>query len=941
MRLRVFIIVTLALFLPLTARAQGSRKDDIVLNRFGQPVAGASITVCTSGATGTPCSPLASIYSDVALTQPLLNPLTSDGQGNYHFYASPGRYMVQISGAGVSATTIPDVLLPADPTSPSFQSLSVTQNISALNLNLSGNLTVSGGVSSPSTLSAPQQGSAAPVQIGPHWYPGTATGLCSVPAAPAVATETVSSGTGNFSSATTYYVKITLFNRNGQTTASPATAYTPASGSTNRMLVQMADSSYRSGCYGYRVYVSSSGVNGTYYPAQAWTLPTVAFSSLARNAAGLVTAVTTANHGFIPGEQITVSGTSGGSTNFNGTFTLIGQQGSSPTKLFWFQSGGADSGASGGTGTVIAGLGSDSFGHMAPGDFIVATAPTSGSPPPATNTATIDPDQVALNATCNYTANSCTQGGYDVPQGTITGTTPLIVSNQQTVTGVNTGGASGKSGRNCSWTDLNLACIMVMGTANGVRIQGLDIQSACNGIMVTGWSNGFAGSNSFFTNNNITTTTYNGVCAAVRYHSGSWYEQHWIGNYLTGDLADVLVESVSGGGFSFSRGRWNAASESAAGYFTNGFLSVSSVTDPDRAVNRVSFPNGLGLVNFDSIYFIEGGTGTVFECINIGCMLSNLEPADSAVISGTPAAVRFGSDANIGSNGVLLDFSMNNTRFGSGAFPAVLQFSGNNGLGLINITNSFTGAVDFNNIGGIAVNFIGTNVHPWEGASAGKLLNMTATDRVNVQDVPSDGSSDSGWAMHQFMGGIRFCADGNLCVPNVYLETRNYNNSAYGMFWFAGNPATAANQYQNCQFNSGAQCNWLENDGATPLFQVDASNGGRNQVNLCNPSSPANGKINLGCPMIDSTGATVKGSLTATSGSIGGSALTVGSCTSGTVSVTGATTSMAVSVSPAADPGAGFSWMGFVSASGTVTVRLCAIAAGTPTSTTYNVRVIQ
>ena len=448
MRHRVIIILAVTLFLPLSVRAQGSRKDDIVLNRFGQPVAGASVMVCTSGATGTPCSPLAGIFSDVALTQPLANPLTSDGQGNYHFYAAPGRYMIQISGAGTTTTTIPDVLLAADPTSPSFQSLSVTQNINALNLNLAGNLSVTGGVSSPSTLSAPQQGSAAPVQIGPHWYPGTATGLCVIPAAPAVVTETLSSGSGNFSSATTYYVKITLYNRNGQTTASAATAYTPASGSTNRMLVQLAitDASYRSGCYGMRVYVSSSGINGTYFPAQAWTLPSASFSSLTRKSSGLVTAVTSAAHGFIPGESITVSGVTGGSTNFNGAFTLIAQQGSSPTTLFWMQSGAAESAnPSTGTGTVIAGLGADSFGHMAPGDFIVATVPTSGSAPPNTNTATIDPDQVALNATCNYATNACAAGGYDVPQGSITKTTPLIVSNQQTVSGVNTGGAGGKS----------------------------------------------------------------------------------------------------------------------------------------------------------------------------------------------------------------------------------------------------------------------------------------------------------------------------------------------------------------------------------------------------------------------------------------------------------------------------------------------------------------
>ena len=83
--------------------------------------------------------------------------------------------------------------------------------------------------------------------------------------------------------------------------------------------------------------------------------------------------------------------------------------------------------------------------------------------------------------------------------------------------------------------------------------------------------------------------------------------------------------------------------------------------------------------------------------------------------------------------------------------------------------------------------------------------------------------------------------------------------------------------------------------------------------------------------------------LAATTSSIGGSALAAGSCTSGTVSVTGATTSMAVAVSPAADPGVAFTWHAWVSAAGTVSVRVCNIssASATPTSAAYNVRVAQ
>ena len=124
------------------ARAQGSRKDDIVFNSRGVPLAGATVRVCTMPATGQPCTPLANIYSDSALTQAISNPMATDGLGNYHFYAAPGRYMIEASGPGINTKQIPDVLLPADPTSPTY-----TGNISAFSLNLAGNLTVNGNTS--------------------------------------------------------------------------------------------------------------------------------------------------------------------------------------------------------------------------------------------------------------------------------------------------------------------------------------------------------------------------------------------------------------------------------------------------------------------------------------------------------------------------------------------------------------------------------------------------------------------------------------------------------------------------------------------------------------------------------------------------------------------------------------------------------------------------
>jgi len=129
------------------AHAQGSRKDDIVFNSRGIPLSGATVRVCAMPASGQPCAPLALIYSDAALTQALANPTTTDGLGNYFFYAAPGKYEIEISGPGITTKQLANVILPNDPSSPTFSSLSSSGAISAFSLNLTGNLTVNGNTS--------------------------------------------------------------------------------------------------------------------------------------------------------------------------------------------------------------------------------------------------------------------------------------------------------------------------------------------------------------------------------------------------------------------------------------------------------------------------------------------------------------------------------------------------------------------------------------------------------------------------------------------------------------------------------------------------------------------------------------------------------------------------------------------------------------------------
>lgn len=81
--------------------------------------------------------------------------------------------------------------------------------------------------------------------------------------------------------------------------------------------------------------------------------------------------------------------------------------------------------------------------------------------------------------------------------------------------------------------------------------------------------------------------------------------------------------------------------------------------------------------------------------------------------------------------------------------------------------------------------------------------------------------------------------------------------------------------------------------------------------------------------------------LSGTTASVGGAALTAGQCASSKpLIVAGASLGMVAVVSPANDPGDGFTWQARVSGPNRVTVKVCAIIAGTPAASTYNVRVI-
>jgi hypothetical protein len=77
------------------------RRDGTVSNAIGLAISGAQVYICTQPVTTSiippitiPPAPLASIFSDPAGAVPLTNPVTTDGDGNFFFYAAPGTYTV-------------------------------------------------------------------------------------------------------------------------------------------------------------------------------------------------------------------------------------------------------------------------------------------------------------------------------------------------------------------------------------------------------------------------------------------------------------------------------------------------------------------------------------------------------------------------------------------------------------------------------------------------------------------------------------------------------------------------------------------------------------------------------------------------------------------------------------------------------------------------------
>jgi hypothetical protein len=114
----IFLIIFVLFVFVAPVFPQGVRRDDqINANSFGtlHAIANATIRICQAGSTGIPCTPAAAIYQNSALTIVQANPFNADANGNYHVYAAPGVYDIQVSAPGITTYTQQNVPFPCIP----------------------------------------------------------------------------------------------------------------------------------------------------------------------------------------------------------------------------------------------------------------------------------------------------------------------------------------------------------------------------------------------------------------------------------------------------------------------------------------------------------------------------------------------------------------------------------------------------------------------------------------------------------------------------------------------------------------------------------------------------------------------------------------------------------------------------------------------------------
>jgi hypothetical protein len=328
MRRWLLLLPLLLFLLPSQAQGQVYIQNDILLNQNGQPIPLATVTVCNLNATGIPCTALATtVFTDVTGLTPLnqtLNPIQTDGQGNYQFFVGPGNYTVTFSRVGYSGKTVnfsfpcvPNSTVTACGSTGGSPGIGPAGTIQATNG--SGVLTSSGEVDNGTTLTVNRD-----VQSkGPNpWFDITRFGAYASSSSPTTTTGTINAGTNSLlvTSASTFLVGQGIEINGAGPATTLATPNTPTVSPVN-ILGGATTYNYKIVAEDFTNGLTAASVTGTTTVGQS-SLGTVTQTvTSGTRVAGITTYTTSATHNIQVGAAIEVGGFSSGS-GLNGDFTV-------------------------------------------------------------------------------------------------------------------------------------------------------------------------------------------------------------------------------------------------------------------------------------------------------------------------------------------------------------------------------------------------------------------------------------------------------------------------------------------------------------------------------------------------------------------------------------------------------------------------------------------
>jgi hypothetical protein len=794
-------------------------------------------------------------------------------------------------------------------------------------------------------------------------------------AAPTVAVE---SATGGTIAAGTYYCVLTYGNRNGETIPSPQGSVT-TSGSTSRIKITPGDFHWLTGAYKMRVYCGTAS-GGPYYLQTPWSYTRAIAGtggSIARSA-NVVTVTTTATHGLAPQDAVTISGVD--DATFNGTFIV--RDVLSSTQFTYDQ---AAANASSQNGAVTFSTAIDTDWHYADstGGIILSAIALSGAQPPDSNTATIDPLQAAINRTRTDTDTSANaqakRGKVLLGSAIYTLTTPLVLGSGDVMEGakseidVSQAGLSVATPKiTCGWTDMRSGCVMVM--ARNVSLKNLSVNAttATNAIAYVAASTDMNGQ--YLSGVFASVPTSSTSVAAIRAYGVK--EAHgWNWNHLTvnGGRYAVLFTHSFVRGLTWFEGRCNLGAGTPSG--SSCVVQGSGFPDVDRGQKFGSLGGTVDAKLYRIVIEAARGRALDWKGGFLG-LYQGTENADSITDSGTDALIYLDSNASSSGN-VYTGFVIEDTfLFGHANATATIKFGpGGADYTLVSCRN----AQVFASASQVSVDLGGTG--QWHGdncrypdvdpaATAAKVINAPTTTRREIASWRNNGPSTFNAPLRlqsrYFSGasGVK-CFDfdasgggnqddlvlfGNDCTTEKW-RTKESTGDLYlrsSLAWKTGGGGSPTTYFAFAGTPTGARLITWPDVSFTVMGintnQIVSAAHTFTGTPAFNPSAGApfstNSTLlvaNLNAQQWHSKQA-IDFSATLDFGSIAAQ-----TCAELTITATGAVANNSIAASWPAALEAGLTGMMFVSASDTVTVRLCnvTVSAIDPAGRTFAGRVIK